>query len=57
MAMTTCPDCRREVSESAMSCPGCGRALRSPLAAPLKAIGIGALVILVLVVLALATAR
>lgn len=25
MALTTCPDCGKEVSTSAQACPGCGR--------------------------------
>lgn len=25
MALTTCPDCGREVSQAAKACPGCGR--------------------------------
>jgi hypothetical protein len=51
VAMTTCPDCKREVSDSAPKCPGCGKVLKSPLAAPLAAIGIGIAVILLFVVL------
>lgn len=30
MALTTCADCGRQVSESAASCPGCGRPLHAP---------------------------
>lgn len=29
MALTTCPDCAREVSTDAASCPGCGRPMRA----------------------------
>lgn len=29
MALLTCPDCRREVSDLAPACPGCGRPLQS----------------------------
>ena len=50
--MTTCPDCNRSVSDSAPTCPGCGRTLKSPLAAPLKAIGVGILCILLFVIVA-----
>lgn len=28
MGMTTCPDCKSQVSDSALDCPSCGRALR-----------------------------
>lgn len=29
MPLITCPDCQREISDSAPSCPGCGRPMRS----------------------------
>ena len=28
MALTSCPDCNREVSTEAVACPGCGRPMR-----------------------------
>jgi hypothetical protein len=28
--LTKCPDCGREVSQEAWSCPGCGKPFRSP---------------------------
>lgn len=37
MALVTCPDCRREVSDAAPNCPHCGRPLHSaPMAAQAK---------------------
>lgn len=32
MALITCPDCQKEISESAVSCPFCGRPLRPTVA-------------------------
>lgn len=29
MALTTCPDCGREVSDAAPACPGCGRPMKA----------------------------
>lgn len=28
MALITCPDCERSISDAAPTCPGCGRAMR-----------------------------
>lgn len=33
MALVTCPDCGREVSEQAQACPGCGSPIAPPRAA------------------------
>ena len=37
MALVACPDCQREVSDSAPTCPGCGRPLKDE--APTEAQG------------------
>src|ERR1041385_346162 len=37
MALTTCPDCGREVSTSAPACPHCGRPNAPAVAAPMTA--------------------
>lgn len=29
MPMTTCPDCKKEISDAAAACPGCGRPMRA----------------------------
>jgi len=29
MALVTCPDCRKEISDAAINCPGCGRPMHS----------------------------
>ena len=29
MALTTCPDCARQISTEAIACPGCGRPIRA----------------------------
>ena len=34
MALTTCPDCSREISTAAPACPNCGRPTSSPVLAP-----------------------
>ena len=34
MALITCPDCRREISDQAIACPNCGRPIAHK--APLK---------------------
>jgi hypothetical protein len=31
MALTKCPDCGKDVSQEAWSCPGCGKPFRNPL--------------------------
>lgn len=31
MALMTCPDCSREVSDQAPACPGCGRPIAPPI--------------------------
>lgn len=30
MALVSCPECRKEVSDSALRCPSCGKQLRKP---------------------------
>lgn len=36
MALVTCPECRKEISSAAASCPGCGHPMMaSPLSLPL----------------------
>lgn len=35
MALITCPDCKREVSDAAATCPGCARPLQAPPAHPI----------------------
>lgn len=32
MPLTTCPDCRKEISTEAPACPGCGRPMAARLA-------------------------
>jgi len=34
MALTECPECRRQVSDTASACPGCGFALRKQNSSP-----------------------
>lgn len=29
MGMITCPDCKRDISDAAPSCPGCGRPMKA----------------------------
>lgn len=38
MSLVACPDCGKEVSNSARSCPNCGRLTGAP--APLKIFGL-----------------
>jgi hypothetical protein len=49
MALTTCPDCNREISSAAPACPNCGRPTPLP-AVPKKRFGIGTSLIILLVV-------
>ena len=39
MALITCPECSRKISDDAYSCPGCGRPQRDP---PLQVVSVGA---------------
>jgi hypothetical protein len=56
MALTTCPDCKREISSAVPACPNCGRPTLLP-AVPKKRFGIGtSLFILLFVFWALGTA-
>ena len=34
MALVTCPDCKREVSDQAPVCPGCGRPMKPVSSSP-----------------------
>ena len=34
MALITCPDCKKEISSSAESCPGCGRPMETSIKCP-----------------------
>ncbi len=40
MALITCPDCNKTISDTAPTCPQCGRVMKSPVA-PLKVKGEG----------------
>ena len=34
MALITCPDCKKEISDSAESCPSCGRPMSTSIKCP-----------------------
>jgi TM2 domain-containing membrane protein YozV len=36
MALTTCPDCQRQISTEASTCPGCGRPMKVTQAATIQ---------------------
>lgn len=42
MPMINCPECNRQVSDQAVSCPGCGHPLKASRAASPVAQGVGA---------------
>lgn len=37
MALTTCPDCQKKISDAAPSCPNCGRPMSAPRQASVRA--------------------
>ena len=47
MALTTCPDCKSEVSTEAAACPKCGHVLRKPMSFS-RVVGLVLLVLLVI---------
>jgi hypothetical protein len=34
MALITCPDCQKQISDSAENCPGCGRPMSTAIKCP-----------------------
>jgi len=34
MPLITCPDCQKEISDSAENCPGCGRPMKTKMKCP-----------------------
>lgn len=34
MSLVTCPDCHKEISDSAENCPGCGRPMNTAIKCP-----------------------
>ena len=50
MALIHCPECQREISDNAMTCPGCGIPIRVPRTkAPPRQYGCGTFLILLLI--------
>jgi len=56
MPLTTCPDCNRQVSDQAPTCPACGRVFKKQKQPPqegcfLQTLNIGCLVVLGIIVI------